>query len=605
MEYVSPVLAAVEVVLDAFQIASDVRAQAKDAFKPGDLERKFGDIEIFLATFPDDTKVKTAAVELVAVTLRAIENTIGFFLKNDLKKATSTLFKGKNYQHELIESISDIEKKSSELVHHAQTSHISATKQTLNRILEASKLILEMDQTTSKKLGDMGEKLDSVAELGKKSGAEILNIVRMLLDDGEANRLHRAEVSQKLEKLEMLLDSKTQENERLLQEIHAITPRYLTPAPETHLLTFPNRPMQQLPFLLHHPGELAQVMQLHQSPMWQQQQQWSPSMFWTPFVPQQLEAYAPMSEAAAGFHGVSPWAATPYPSIASIRKLVNMTDIDISDLEAADEDRGLIPGRERAMAKAVVGTTQFRRWAVAPESRELLIHGDESPGRRGGGEFSALSLLCADVVRALRNKKSGRYVSLVFFCGRHVEDDDGPRGGRAMARSFIHQLLRQRPFGDDVSLDGLGLAGEAGSSSSSSVSLGILCGIFGRLVRLLPADVIVVSVIDGVSHYEKDRLEAGMLAVLETLLGLARDDNVAAAVKVLATSPGRTDTVQKTFRAGDDASFLSMARIRPGNQARAFGLDRSTSGSDMAESDLDRDSEESEDVEEGSSESDS
>jgi len=49
------------------------------------LERKFGDIEIFLTTFKNDSKIETAAVELVATTLKAIEITIGFFLKSDGK----------------------------------------------------------------------------------------------------------------------------------------------------------------------------------------------------------------------------------------------------------------------------------------------------------------------------------------------------------------------------------------------------------------------------------------------------------------------------------------------------------------------------------------
>ena len=47
------------------------------------MDRKFGDIEIFLATFPEDPKIIKSAVELVATTLLAIENTIGFFLSND------------------------------------------------------------------------------------------------------------------------------------------------------------------------------------------------------------------------------------------------------------------------------------------------------------------------------------------------------------------------------------------------------------------------------------------------------------------------------------------------------------------------------------------
>lgn len=45
------------------------------------LERKFSTIEKFLATFPKDIAIEEASVELVAATLKAIEDAIGFFLQ--------------------------------------------------------------------------------------------------------------------------------------------------------------------------------------------------------------------------------------------------------------------------------------------------------------------------------------------------------------------------------------------------------------------------------------------------------------------------------------------------------------------------------------------
>lgn len=46
-----------------------------------DLERKFSDIELFLATFPKDDAVEEASIQLIATTLKAIEDAIGFFLE--------------------------------------------------------------------------------------------------------------------------------------------------------------------------------------------------------------------------------------------------------------------------------------------------------------------------------------------------------------------------------------------------------------------------------------------------------------------------------------------------------------------------------------------
>jgi hypothetical protein len=48
-----------------------------------DLERKFSSIELFLATFPKDLAIQEASVELVAATLTAIEDVIGFFLESN------------------------------------------------------------------------------------------------------------------------------------------------------------------------------------------------------------------------------------------------------------------------------------------------------------------------------------------------------------------------------------------------------------------------------------------------------------------------------------------------------------------------------------------
>lgn len=47
-----------------------------------ELERRFSDIEIFLATFPDETTITVASVKLLAAILIAVEDAIDFFVKN-------------------------------------------------------------------------------------------------------------------------------------------------------------------------------------------------------------------------------------------------------------------------------------------------------------------------------------------------------------------------------------------------------------------------------------------------------------------------------------------------------------------------------------------
>ncbi len=51
----------------------------------GDLIRVFSDIELFLATFPNDVNIQKASVSLTVTTLIAVERAIGFFIRNERK----------------------------------------------------------------------------------------------------------------------------------------------------------------------------------------------------------------------------------------------------------------------------------------------------------------------------------------------------------------------------------------------------------------------------------------------------------------------------------------------------------------------------------------
>lgn len=106
MDYTTPVVAAVQVIVDvsildlyphlmvvlqshltwifkAFETTSRVRGTMTTGLNQQDLERKFSSIELFLATFPKDTAIREASIELIAATLKAIENVIGFFLESN------------------------------------------------------------------------------------------------------------------------------------------------------------------------------------------------------------------------------------------------------------------------------------------------------------------------------------------------------------------------------------------------------------------------------------------------------------------------------------------------------------------------------------------
>lgn len=121
------------------------------------LDDLFADVEVFLITFPDMSKVKDAAVSLVVSVMKAIEDAIGFFISNQstfmcwherlyvqiitynlhhlVSRAASAIGRGKTgYQKPLLESLGAIQKSSQKLIHQAQNAHFVSTQIGLNAI---------------------------------------------------------------------------------------------------------------------------------------------------------------------------------------------------------------------------------------------------------------------------------------------------------------------------------------------------------------------------------------------------------------------------------------------------------------------------------------
>lgn len=213
-----------------------------------------------------------------------------------------------------------------------------------------------------------------------------------------------------------------------------------------------------------------------------------------------------------------------------------------------------IPLREQRRADLLLSAAKFRNWIVSPRSSELLVHGEFKSGG-AWREASALSHFCAAFVRAMAATKT--YLPLVHFCGSHIEGDDRLKGAGGMLRSLLFQLLQRGPFDDAV-------LGEPGADLEqvSKGRLPALCKLLVWLVHRLPEEVVVVCVIDGISHYETDEFEEDMLEVLDCLLRLARNRRVDASVKLLVTSPTTTDSVQDRFCEEDDDCFISLAELR-------------------------------------------
>jgi hypothetical protein len=244
--------------------------------------------------------------------------------------------------------------------------------------------------------------------------------------------------------------------------------------------------------------------------------------------------------------------APPEPTIhvSALIEALKISNVDKEDIKQAMALSESVPLRYRLRAGEIIRTTEFRSWASTPESRELLVQPDPRFDTAHTGD--ALSLVTASLMENLRSRE--RFVSLVFFCGRHTEYRDAHAGGGAMVRSFIVQLLEQS-YPDfsfpqrEVDLEGV----RAGD-------VAILCALLEWLVRWLPKKKTLVCVVDGVGMYERPEYEKDMRAVVDSLLRLARGNDPEHVVKVLATSPTCTVGVHNAFKS-DDSSHLLMERL--------------------------------------------
>ncbi|KAK1573262.1 uncharacterized protein LY79DRAFT_662919 [Colletotrichum navitas] len=211
--------------------------------------------------------------------------------------------------------------------------------------------------------------------------------------------------------------------------------------------------------------------------------------------------------------------------------------IDEEDLRYVTENAELMLHRDGGRAQQLLGESPFRKWMSVSSSARLLVHGDFQPPF----DISPLSVVCTLLTHTFRNLGSN-FVSLVFFCGRH-QIWDVHRGGSAIIRSLIDQLLRQCAFGPirpetNMSLEDL-----------DRDDIRALCEVFISLFRQLSSHMQVFCLIDGICLYEADQYLDGMDIVIMSLISLVESGGYGMwpTFKLLITSPSPTVEVRKVF----------------------------------------------------------
>ncbi|RAL59788.1 hypothetical protein DID88_000417 [Monilinia fructigena] len=88
MDIASPIVAAVKVLLGAYQNAAKVRELINDGFDDLSTGTAFIDIDFYVTQFPNDPNIFKASQDLVLAIFKAVEHAIGFYVGHQSKDAS-------------------------------------------------------------------------------------------------------------------------------------------------------------------------------------------------------------------------------------------------------------------------------------------------------------------------------------------------------------------------------------------------------------------------------------------------------------------------------------------------------------------------------------
>ncbi|RGP60189.1 hypothetical protein FSPOR_10778 [Fusarium sporotrichioides] len=133
IDYVTPVLGAVQILLEAAIKAAKVRQEVLSAFD--DIDKVFNQVEGYLQIYSNDENLEKAAVDLIVAVFHAIE----------WKKAISVTFNKEGYQEAITESLSAIKVQGETLMAQADMSGKFETSNGLQTILDRMPLSEEIE----------------------------------------------------------------------------------------------------------------------------------------------------------------------------------------------------------------------------------------------------------------------------------------------------------------------------------------------------------------------------------------------------------------------------------------------------------------------------
>ncbi|KAK0704491.1 hypothetical protein B0H67DRAFT_497390 [Lasiosphaeris hirsuta] len=146
-DYLAPVVGTLGIILDAAKKATSLRQEVAAGLDS--LEKHFEDIEAFLMTFPNDENIVNGSVMFLSSMLKAIEDVIGYYMRNTMSKAVAALIQQDDYQASLTASLEEMTSSGQALLKEAEKSNFWQTRKTWEATEENSG---KLDQMNMQKL---------------------------------------------------------------------------------------------------------------------------------------------------------------------------------------------------------------------------------------------------------------------------------------------------------------------------------------------------------------------------------------------------------------------------------------------------------------------
>jgi hypothetical protein len=213
--------------------------------------------------------------------------------------------------------------------------------------------------------------------------------------------------------------------------------------------------------------------------------------------------------------------------------------MNVHHLEALDDEQLIIRRGHSISSDAIAHaatmfqTSQVQQLMQIPESGVVLVNGCSD--RSQNTKISPITHVCATLTHALRRSDAANVV-LAFFCGQHSTSNDDLMGPQGLMRSLVASLVLSLVQNDCIT-EFTPIWFPDFQGDFEQLSFVDICQLFFNLVELVPKQLTVYCVVDGISGYEREVWKGDFDLMMECFDKIVANRGIAAVFKLLLTSP--------------------------------------------------------------------